>query len=304
MIVRHHPSRHPFVENLWGTSAASTSVWDVGALAADGVDVVHLHFGFEHRSSAEMAWWLDDLDVAGIALVHTVHDVDNPHLTDQTDYRRSVGALVERAGAVSTLTPAAAVDIRRSWHRDAAVLPHPNVVPLAEMTRRRRRDRHGVYVHVASGRPNVDLAVLDRLGRARRRPSLLIHARPTAPAGLLAELHRLVSWGRVELEVRPRLGDRELWDRLGSAELLFLPYRWGTHSGLLEAAHDLGTPVLAPAFGGYGDQGAHTFDDDPVAAIDDAVAGRPNVDASRRREARRTSRAAYELLYRQATAAR
>ena len=41
---------------------------------------------------------------------------------------------------------------------------------------------------------------------------------------------------------------------------MVLPYRWGTHSGLLEAAHDLGTPTLAPAFGGYADQGAHVVD--------------------------------------------
>ena len=62
---------------------------------------------------------------------------------------------------------------------------------------------------------------------------------------------------------------------------MLLPYRWGTHSGLLEAAHDLGTPVLAPAFGGFGDQGATTYDDAAIGlrALRRAAHPRPTADS-------------------------
>ena len=33
-----------------------------------------------------------------------------------------------------------------------------------------------------------------------------------------------------------------------------LPYRFGTHSGWLEACYDLGTAVIAPSCGFYGEQ--------------------------------------------------
>ena len=83
-----------------------------------------------------------------------------------------------------------------------------------------------------------------------------------------------------------------------SAELLFLPYRWGTHSGLLEAAHDLGTPVLAPSCGAYHDQGAHTYGDDPTTQVEDAIAGRPAVTVATRRRDRRRARAVFASVHR------
>ena len=100
--------------------------------------------------------------------------------------------------------------------------------------------------------------------------------------------------------MRPRLGDDELWDRLGGAELVLLPYRWGTHSGLLEAAHDLGTPVLAPAFGGFADQGAHVYHGDPAARVARAIAAPPTVTVEDRRRARRRLRTAHRRLHAEA----
>lgn len=60
-----------------------------------------------------------------------------------------------------------------------------------------------------------------------------------------------------------------------------LPYRFGTHSGWLEACFDLGTRVLAPDVGYYSDQkpgvlGYHVGDDgqpdeDDIARALDAV---------------------------------
>ena len=59
--------------------------------------IVHLHFGFETRSVAEVDGWVGALHTAGIRLVHTVHDVDNPHLVDQAPHHALLDLLAARA---------------------------------------------------------------------------------------------------------------------------------------------------------------------------------------------------------------
>ena len=300
MKVVHHPGDHCYVRHIGhGRPGSGRSIWDVAGLRRDRVHVVHLHFGFEHRSLDELEVWAHDLAAAGIALVHTVHDLDNPHLTDQRDHHRAIGTLVTRANALTTLTGAAADVIQCRHGRRPRVMAHPHVVPLGEMARRHRspRPRRGVYVHAATGRPNLDLDAIASVALAAAPPDVLVHVRPDAPTATIEALDRLARRGRLILDVRPRLGDGELWDRLGAAELVLLPYRWGTHSGLLEAAHDLGTPVLAPAIGGFADQGAHIYDGDPAARIAPAIAAPPTVTVEDRRHARDTLRTAHHGLH-------
>jgi beta-1,4-mannosyltransferase len=302
--VAHHPARHAFVDRIWSRrhGSASPSAWDVDELARHGVRVVHLHFGFEQRDAAELQRWVDDLHAAGIGVVHTVHDVDNPHLTDQRDFHDAVDTLVRAADVVTTLTRHAAETIRRRSGTAAAVIPHPHVVPLAQAgsLRAAARCRHGIYVHAATGRPNLDLDAIAGVAQRRGGPPVVVHLRPDAPVATVTALERLARRGRLVLDVRPRLADDELWRRLASSELLLLPYAWGTHSGLLEAAHDVATPVLAPAFGGYGDQGAMTYDTDPAPMVAAAVAHRPVTTVEGRRCDLRAARAAFTAVHRRA----
>ena len=85
--VAHLPSSHPYVDHLRpdgrddAVATVDVDVFDVDALEGR-VDVVHVHFGFEHRSPDELDGWAQDLADAGIALAYTAHDVDNPHLTE------------------------------------------------------------------------------------------------------------------------------------------------------------------------------------------------------------------------------
>jgi hypothetical protein len=58
----------------------------------------------------------------------------------------------------------------------------------------------------------------------------------------------------VQVRVHPYFTDQQLWDYLWSLDVSVLPYAWGTHSGWLEACYDLGTAVVAPSCGHYGDQ--------------------------------------------------
>jgi hypothetical protein len=304
--VVQHPADHPYVRRLGlaggGAGGAAPSIWDVDALAAGGVHVVHLHFGFEHLDAVAIGRWVERLRSAGIALVHTVHDLDNPHLVDQRDFHRSVGVLTAAADAVLTLTDAAARRIADRYGRSAAVVAHPHVVGMDAMARHRHevRSRSGVYVHASTLRPNLDIGLLLGLAPAAQPfGGLRVHVRNSVPPTWRRWLQRAAGEAGADVEVGPRLADDELWERIGGAALVAVPYRWGTHSGLVESAHDLGTPTLAPAFGGYQDQGAHVIDPAALAgSIAGAIsAGAPPLGPASRRRQRDAACALHADLY-------
>ena len=74
-------------------------------------------------------------------------------------------------------------------------------------------------------------------------------------AGLAAFLDEEAAAGGLDLRVHDFLPDDQLWEYLAGLDLSVLPYRFGTHSGWLEACRDLGTAVAAPDCGFYADQG-------------------------------------------------
>jgi hypothetical protein len=87
----------------------------------------------------------------------------------------------------------------------------------------------------------------------------------------------------LDLRVHDCLTDDQLWDYLESLDVSVLPYRFGTHSGWLEACHDLGTTVVAPDCGYIREQRPclayrHNEQGLDTRSLKDAV-----VDASRRR---------------------
>ena len=268
--VAHLPSSHPYVDHLRpdghddAVAIVDVDVFDVDALEGR-VDVVHVHFGFEHLDRRQLAAWCRELRRGRIGLVYTAHDLDNPHLVDQRAHHAAVAELARAADLVVTLTPWAARELRRRTDTASVVVPHPHVVPAEALRRPSAEPRHGVYVHAATLRPNLDLDLLERVaGPAARLDGARIHVRRShldaAPPAVRRQLRRLAAHDGVTLDIGPRLDDDELWTRIGSSRVLLLPYRWGSHSGLLEAARDLGTPVVAPARGGFGDQGATTYD--------------------------------------------
>ena len=88
-----------------------------------------------------------------------------------------------------------------------------------------------------------------------------------------------------------------------------LPYRFGTHSGWLEACRDLGTTVIAPTCGFYAEQGpvlSYVMDEgrfEPATLWDAVTAAhdrRPPFGATvpERRRQRAQVAAAHEQLYR------
>lgn len=260
----------------WWPSPVLDPAWVHRNAAAQ--DVLHLHFGTEGRSTPELAAWLRAVREAGLPLVHTVHDIDHPHLVDQTRHREHLALLVAAADGLLTLTEGAAAVVERDLGRRPLVVPHPHMAPL-ELIGRRHPAAPGplrVGVHLKSLRTNLAPlpllpALVEAAGAARASGTevvLEVRAHPEVldPAAPRHDA-RVAAWWRdvaaaqvpwVSLVLSPRLPDAALWDYLAGLDVSVLPYGWGTHSGWVEACRDLGVRVLAPDVGHLAEQGAGT----------------------------------------------
>lgn len=278
----------------------------------DEFDVMHLQFGFDALAPAELVDVVDAVHDTGRALVYTVHDLRNPHHLGREEHDASLDVLVPSADVVVTLTQGAAAEIHRRWGRRAVVLPHPHVVDLEILAERERQSLISVAepdapfvvgLHAKSLRAGMDPATIlpalceavDRIPGGR----LQINGHPDVlrPGGdrfdprlaraLVAAAAALGE--RLDLRVHDYFDDAQLWTYLSDLDVSVLPYRFGTHSGWLEACRDLGTAIVAPTCGYYADQGpVHSYAMDEysfnhgslVDAIDRAYAAGPTVPVS------------------------
>lgn len=268
----------------------------------DLVDVVHLHFGFEGRTVAQLAEWLDVLDRRGLPLVLTVHDLDNPHLLDQRHHHDTLDLLVPRARRVLTLTPTAAAEIARRWDVEALVVPHPQIVADEAILGAAPSRGRTVGMHLGALRAGTDpTAWFDDLARAVRDRGLDLDV--VANDELLGDTdeRRLAILGALDAVLSahdlagvrhvPRMTDDELHSWVAGQAVAVLPYRHGTHSGWLEMCWDLGTPVVTPRVGHlpaqHDDGLVQVVDDGGVGAALDRALALPRVDAAERVAARR-----------------
>lgn len=292
------------------------------AATAD-IDVFHVQFGFDTCTPDGLRELVAILRRRGIPLVVTVHDLRNPHHADRREHDAQLDVLVPSADAVITLTPGAAAQIARRWGVEALVLPHPHVVDLG--TARALRDRPAggpwtVGLHVKSLRASMDpLAILPTLvDEVRAQPDarlvvnghrdVLDEGGSRRDAELASYLRGAQQRGDLDLHVHDYLSDDDLWDYLAGLDVSVLPYRFGTHSGWLEACRDLGTAVVAPDCGFYADQGPvlgygmdeHRFDADSLRAALRAARTDPPppADLDARRRQREDVAAAHDALYR------
>jgi hypothetical protein len=230
-------------------------------------DIMHVQFGFDAQSAQSLATLVAELRRWDKRLVYTAHDLRNPHHADRQAHDAHLDVLVPAADEVVTLTPGAAAEIRQRWGREPVVLPHPHVIEFERFgPRRSDRDRWTVGVHAKSVRASMaPLPVITALADVVRQ---------LPDAGLQVNVHHdvadadgarhdpvLMRWlrdaeasGLLELVVHDCFSDEELWQYLESLDLSVLPYRFGTHSGWLEACYDLGTTVLAPTCGYFAEQ--------------------------------------------------
>lgn len=308
--------------------AAQSQWWPPAMLEADwvranpGFDVMHLQFGFDARTPEQLRDWVGALGETGRPLVYTVHDLTNPHHDDPREHAAQLDVLIPAADALITLTPGAASEIQRRWGREAHVLPHPHVVELErmELARPRSSGPFRVGVHVKSLRANMDplpvirtlRSVISDLPEAvlqvNGHSDVLIEGGARYDAELAEYLRRAAANGDLDLRVHDFFDDAQLWDYLASLDVSVLPYRFGTHSGWLEACRDLGTAVAAPTCGYYAEQGdvlsyTHNTAGLDEASLADAIRdayrrGRPEpLSVEGRRAQRRRVAAAHARIY-------
>lgn len=234
-------------------------------------DLLHVHFGFDAVSVSELEDVTDVVHRAGKPIVYTAHDLRNPHHESPTTHDEQLAVLMGTADAVITLTPGAAAAIRDRWQRRAIVLPHPHVVSLDRLsrppTRRAPDDTFTVGVHAKSLRASMDplaaASVLVETVAALPDSQLQVNVHADVmTAGSshhdskLADFLR-TAWhaGKLKLVVHDFMSDHDQFlDYLCDLSVSVLPYRFGTHSGWLEACYDVGTLVVAPDCGFYAEQ--------------------------------------------------
>jgi len=235
-------------------------------------DLMHIHFGFDAVDPQALRQTIAELRHFGKPLVYTVHDLINPHQPDDTDHRRMLDILIASADELITLTDGAAAEIAAQWHRAAHVLPHPHVVDFATMDRlRRRRERlndsaqkrtRRIGVHLKGLRANISPAILEPLARTvagvpDTELQVNIHRQVLEPASheyrpdLAEQLLKGQEHGKWRLVAHEYFTEQQLFAYLGSLDVNVLPYRFGTHSGWLEAALDTGAAVIVPDCGQY-----------------------------------------------------
>ncbi|TFV91066.1 glycosyltransferase [Blastococcus sp. CT_GayMR16] len=225
-------------------------------------DVMHVQFGFDAQSAQTLASLVAELRRWDKRLVYTAHDLRNPHHIDRRAHDEHLDVLIPQADEVVTLTSGAAAEIERRWGRRPVVLPHPHVIEFERFGRRPAGgDGWTVGVHAKSVRASmVPLPVIAAIADVVRelpgaRLQVNVHHDVADAEGLRHDpalmrwLREAASDGVLDLFVHDCFSDEELWQYLESLDLSVLPYRFGTHSGWLEACFDLGTTVLAPTCG-------------------------------------------------------
>jgi glycosyltransferase involved in cell wall biosynthesis len=306
------PSGHPYVRHVLAGGGvdllpdpappgASDGRWwppvmcDAAWVAAnrDRFDVMHVHFGTESYPEAHLRSLVRALRASGRPLVYTLHDLENPQLTDQARHLAHLDLLVPAADAVVTLTAGAAATIERRWGRTAEVVPHPHVLALdADIPIGERSDAVVVGAHLRDIRPGMDAVravatLLDAVDRLRAqgvpavgRVQVNERVRDEAARDQVAAL--VAAHPAAELRRSERLSDAALARSLADLDAVVLPYRTGTHSGWVELCWDLGVPVAGPRVGHVGEQHPEDFaefpagDGDTLArAVRRLIAGAP-----------------------------
>jgi glycosyltransferase involved in cell wall biosynthesis len=276
--VAHLPARTPYARKLAGgglTIVNSTSTPQAPAVpqdmsfrwlreqpSFDFFDVLHVH-SVELAADQDIEAVLDRCERDGKRVVCTIHDVTPMFSSDEAAYAEQLRMLADRKISLITLTEGAATALRHALgpQHPVTVVPHGQVLPLDDPRWRTQRahpdgDSPTRFAMYGGFRPNRYMfpVVANLLfGTLSRPASVSILTRAVSPVELDTnrDLGAVINAAlarpeRVDLRLSPFPHDDEIADFLLSADALVLPYRWGTHSGQLELAFDLGiVPVVA-----------------------------------------------------------
>ena len=270
------PARHAYVDAVvpqcWRHVTQTPSVHDSSARGVfspdpmwagggirrlpDDVRIVHVHFGFDHRSPRELEAWASELAQSERSMVMTVHDLRNPHHRTGGLLKQQLNVLLPAAASVITLTRGAARELLSTFDVTATVIAHPRV-----FVTRTAPTRVGlVGIHLKSLRRNVVepdeavAAVARAVASAGGSLEVLAHRDVSDPQEIRAVAGVVSRFPAARLRLIDRLSDAHLQRWLSTLQVGVMINRFGTHSGWLEACRDVGTTVVAPTCGYYDSQ--------------------------------------------------
>lgn len=281
MRVVHAPARTPYarkltgkhVEIVNGTAPHGTEVvprdmslrWLLEHRPFTWFDVLHLHHvEFDHLPTLKAV--LAECARSHRRVIFTAHDVD-PVFSGTLDYHRKLRALVDARVPFVCLTETSRAEIHRRFGSQArtVTIPHGYVVPPSAVPAHRPSDTgQARYFLFGALRENRDISTVLynwRFGRHQQDTSLSVLLRAPGRINLQQEQDRwaelsatATSEPRLQIDVLSFPTDQEVVEAALTCDALILPYRWGSHSGQLELAFDLGLVPVASAVGYLRDQ--------------------------------------------------
>jgi hypothetical protein len=228
-------------------------------------DVLHLHH-IEFDDISDIKAVLSECARTHKRVVFTAHDID-PIFGRGLDYHRKLSVFVDRRVPFVCLTEGSRAEVHRRFgpRVSTVTIPHGYVVAPSAVPRLPVRTRNQVrFLLFGSLRANRDIETVLcnwRFGRNQQDTFLSVLLRAPSRINLLDEHDRwtllsamAAAEPRLRVEIAPFPSDNEVAETAASCGGLLLPYRWGSHSGQLELAFDLGLMPIASAVGYLRDQ--------------------------------------------------
>ncbi|MEV2279208.1 hypothetical protein AB0I72_26885 [Nocardiopsis sp. NPDC049922] len=259
--VVHVPARTPYARKLSSEHVGIVNSADgvprdltlrqvLGRRPLTWFDVLHLHhIEFDDLSTLRLV--LSECARARRRVVFTAHDLE-PIFTPRSQYRRKLRLLAEWRVPFVCLTPGSEAEVRRRWRPETTVLaPHGYVAPPQRFPGRDRQcTPEARYLLFGALRDNRDVTTVLynwRFGRRQQETSLTLLLRSPGSINIEQERDRweliatmATAEPRLRVELAPFPTDAEVVSTAQGCDALILPYVWGTHSGQLELAFDLG----------------------------------------------------------------
>jgi len=240
-----------------GPRTSPSPWWDPDHLvaAADDVEVLHVHSGYEAMGSDQLEAWTAAVRRTGLPLVVTVHQLRPAEGASLVRHRAQLRALLATAEVVLTLTAGAADEIADRYGRTAIVVAHPS---LATPTPGIGRETRLVGLYLGRLGPEVaepELLVRGALsGALSGGGRLRVDVHPDVDVdAALPELAGYAGAGQLELRRSHPRDPTACVRNLQELHVSVLPHRACTHSSWVELCRDAGTRVVAPR-GGHLDQ--------------------------------------------------
>jgi hypothetical protein len=234
----------------------------------DFFDILHIH-SVELTSTETIQQVLDRCQRTKKGIVFTIHDVRPMFSTDQKKYNKTLKIIAKTGARLITLTCGAQMEIVKTLNIEPLsvnVIPHGFVLPPKDDRWQRQKKiessvcSFGMYGGFRPNREILTPAINIAYGIFEKEINLTFLTRAISPIEIFnnEEVNKFVELAllknHITLRLYPFPSDDQIFDFMSEIDILIMAYRWGTHSGQLELAFDLGVIPIISNVGYYYDQ--------------------------------------------------